>query len=121
MTNKEKLFNSLVKKWVKKTWLGWWTTEVVFKDAIDYQSNSEFNCENSLAYCDTSWAYMHAKIIVNSTLLEKMDTDTLEFIVVHELMHIILNEMREEGIEHEERVATVLANSFLLTERTSKC
>jgi predicted SprT family Zn-dependent metalloprotease len=42
-----------------------------------------------------------------------MDADSIEKIVVHELMHVFLNEMREKGIDHEERVATMLSQAFL--------
>lgn len=42
-----------------------------------------------------------------------MSDEEIEYVVVHELMHVFLNEMREQGQQHEERVATLLAKAFL--------
>lgn len=36
------------------------------------------------------------------------------------LMHVFLNEMREEGIDHEERVATMLSKAFLWTREAMR-
>ncbi len=113
-TDKEKLFSKLIHKWCKKTWLGWWKIEVVY-----YSANEFLNKENdagifTVAVCHSNWQYMDAKINVNSDVLEGLSESEIEFAAVHELMHIFLNEMREDGIEHEERVATILARSFIL-------
>ena len=37
----------------------------------------------------------------------------INYMVVHELLHVLVNEMREEGIDHEERVVTHLAKAAL--------
>jgi hypothetical protein len=48
-------------------------------------------------------------------VLELSDED-LERCVVHELVHVFLNEARENGedwLDHEERVASTLAQAFI--------
>ena len=42
----------------------------------------------------------------------RLSKKEIEKVVVHELMHVFLNETREEGIDHEERVATQLQKAF---------
>jgi len=113
-TEKEILFSQYVEKWCKKTWAGWWKVEVVYYSEHEFLKHEEDASIFTLAICHNNWQYMEAKINVNSDNLEDINNDEIEYTAVHELMHIFLNEMRCEGIEHEERVATMLARSFLL-------
>lgn len=113
-TEKEQLFSDFIKKWCKKTWAGWWSIDVVYYSANEFLNKEEDAGIFTLATCHTNWQYMTAKINVNSDVLEGMENDEIEYSAVHELMHLFLNEMRCEGIEHEERVATMLARSFIL-------
>ena len=116
-TKKEKLFSAYAKKWVKKTWLGWWKIDILYYSGYEFLKLDEHYSIDTVASVDTDWKYMTAKIKVNSEKLETLPKKEIEAVVVHELMHVLLNEMREEGIEHEERVATILARSFLLAEK----
>jgi predicted SprT family Zn-dependent metalloprotease len=45
------------------------------------------------------------------TMVDLSDQE-IEKLVVHELMHTFLSEMREEGKDHEERVASMLQRAF---------
>jgi len=45
--------------------------------------------------------------------MKTMDGDEIERAVVHELCHILVNEMREDEIHHEERVVTGLQKAFM--------
>jgi len=65
---------------------------------------------------DTVWQYQTA--LMNAWLPEIADLsdDEIEGHLVHELMHIVVNEMRydtEENRDHEERVVTSLSRRFL--------
>ena len=42
-----------------------------------------------------------------------MSNEELERTVVHELVHALVNELREGGIDHEERVVTTLTKAVL--------
>ena len=113
-SKKEKLFSRLAREWIGRTWLGWWRIDVVFLSGKEYRKRMK---GHSVAFCATQWQYMEATVYVNSAVLKGIEKDRIEYVVVHELMHVFLNEMREKGIEHEERVATFLARSFMLVNR----
>ena len=121
MSNKKDMFKASINYWVQETWLSWWGITVVFVDAIEYSKNFvSVDPSKSLAYCESKWEYMTAQITVNSTLLETLNNEEIEYCAVHELMHVILNEMREDLEDyhkHEERVATFLAHSFISTKK----
>lgn len=59
------------------------------------------------------WRYLEATVEWYLPVLEDMDDEELEYVVLHELTHVVLNEMRESagegGIDHEERVVTQVA------------
>jgi hypothetical protein len=118
-TEKEKLFSKCVSDWSKITWAGWWHIDVCYFDEHEYYKQEGLS-DGSLAVCSTDWRYMHATIRVNSDKLQEIENEDIEEIAVHEMMHIFLNEMREEGIDHEERVATFLARSFICTRDKTK-
>lgn len=64
----------------------------------------------------SSWKYCDALIKVYLGEIAELSDDTLEETVLHELMHVYVNEMRTEedrAREHEERVVTSLARSFV--------
>jgi hypothetical protein len=65
------------------------------------------------ALCDTKWQYLDAGIQFNVNKMKELSDRDIEETVVHELMHIFLNQMREEGVKNEERVATELQKAFM--------
>lgn len=65
------------------------------------------------AVCHTDWRYQKTTIEFALHILREMNKKKIEEVVVHELMHIFLNEMREKGTHHEEHVATCLTNAFM--------
>ena len=118
-STKEKLFSKYIKKWVTKTYLGWWHIDVLYYSGYEFMKLDENYSIDSVAACVTNWKYLTAQIRVNSEKLEEQPEKDIEMFALHELMHIFLNEMREEGVEHEERVATILTHSFLCAEKTN--
>lgn len=64
------------------------------------------------------WPYKRAVIKFHISQLYDNDDVQLERLVVHELMHVVVNEMRgkkfdNDDLQHEERVVTELTDSFL--------
>jgi hypothetical protein len=112
---KDKL-ETILRRWVKPIGLGWWDIEGHYH-RDDYPYPGEEAGRTSLAICRPNWSYMEADILFNMPALNGKSDKDLEHIVVHELMHIFLNEMHESGVEHEERVATTLENAFLWLQR----
>jgi len=118
------------KRSVKKTkkivekYMFWWTRWLGLRwhnFSICYDNNwKEFDKktdQRSGMRIYPDWRYMMFEIWVNLPPLRELSEETIEHMVVHECMHVFLNELRIEGSEqhnnHEERVATMLENAFL--------
>ena len=117
MSKNERLFGELVEKWVGKTYLAWWNITITYQPNKEYAKAEGYKKKHarcSAATCHTNWQYLDATINVNLSVIKTMTAEQIEYVVVHELMHIFLNEMRATGVEHEERTATILARSFML-------
>lgn len=106
---------ALIERWVKPLGLAWWKLNFEWerdrcKDDVTlgdgYSTHVAMRC-----YAD--WRYMEATIIVFLPSVAERRDDELEPLFVHELMHVFLREMREKGLDHEERVATTLAKAFV--------
>ena len=79
----------------------------------------------ALAYTLSDWQYNECTITFNMAGLLGEDDAMLEYILVHEMMHMAVNEMRAlrgpsdspgemaYRLQHEERVCTVLARGFI--------
>lgn len=61
------------------------------------------------------WPYRKATINFWFNATTDLDDEDLEEVVVHELCHILVNQMREKGIVHEEAVVTALSKAFIWT------
>lgn len=55
------------------------------------------------------WEYRDAVLEFNLEKTAGLSDEDLEEVYLHEAMHILVNELREEGIAHEERVCSGLA------------
>lgn len=80
-----------------------------------------------VARCHVIWEYEEIGMSWWLPLIfeEEWTDERLEPVVVHELMHIVVREMREDakrkGILHEERVSTRLARAFVRTRQAAMC
>jgi len=115
---------ALFERWVGTIGLGWWRIQYVWhrEESRDTDIDKDDVC---MMDCRADWRYLHATINVYlPSIAEVDDTDYLEYLVVHELMHIFLCELRDRketddddedtaASDHEERVATVLAKAML--------
>lgn len=106
------------KRWIMHTGLNYGHIDLVYKDHFFSQDEAE----NSpcFAYCSTSWKYQESSISFSLEAMKDCPDKQIEAIVVHELMHIFLNEMRAGGVEHEERVATCLQKAFVWARDAAK-
>jgi hypothetical protein len=117
---KQKQIKQLIQKymtyWVKTTGLGYWDIKCLYSEAVEEGRT----CDVLLGEASATWQYQMATITFYPKSMTEMSEDEIERLVVHELMHVFLNEMREEGIDHEERVATMLAKAFLWVKGVDK-
>jgi len=114
MSAKE-LIDQAFKKWVERLGLMWWDVDVHFYDdpgeivRLFRQADNE---DVVAAFVDSNWMYAHAKISINLPAFDEMEPREIEKIILHELIHILLNEMRQGELHHEERVVTGLTKAF---------
>ncbi|MDZ4249527.1 MAG: hypothetical protein U0990_05495 [Candidatus Nanopelagicales bacterium] len=101
-------------RWQNPLGLGYWLVHLIWeREGRDFESHTDGQTRSTCAArCFADWRYNEATITFNVPLYSDMDDDTVERTVVHELMHIFLNEVREEGLPHEERVASHLTSAF---------
>jgi predicted SprT family Zn-dependent metalloprotease len=59
------------------------------------------------------WRYMHAYIGVCVPSVARVSDEELENAVVHELVHILVNEMQKKDQDHEERAVTLTTKAIL--------
>ena len=66
--------------------------------------------------CVAKWQYLKATLRFDVEAVNDLDDEELDHLFVHECCHALVNEMREwdgeHGIDHEERVVTMLTNAF---------
>ena len=111
---------ALFSKWVKPLGLGWWTITTEwdrqFKNSEPKSTPYGKNEKNCPMDCSASWKYGTALIVCYLPAITTLTDTELEWAVVHELMHIMVNECRVGGddwLDHEERVCSTLAKAFL--------
>ena len=104
----KKLINKYAKWWVGNTGLGYHRIVPKFVDHWE----GGLTCD---ALCSAHWEYLDHEITFNLTNMNIMSDEEIEITVVHELMHIFLNEMQSDDVDtkHEERVASMLQKAFM--------
>lgn len=106
-------------KWIPRLGLAWWDIDIVYYND-PYEIIQRFRTietgEMVPATVTAQWMYADAKISINLPVFEFIEPDRIERVIVHELCHILINEMREDDIHHEERVVTQLTKAFFWVE-----
>lgn len=103
----KKIVRKQIKWWLHWLGLNYGRTDIRFVEFI-----KDVDGPDVVGKCDTDWRYHETTITFALHKMRNFDKERIEQTVVHELMHIFLNEMREDGIDHEERVATNLQKAF---------
>jgi hypothetical protein len=114
---KRKFIRKTFEKWIYRFGLRWWDVHVVFIDEPDDIIKTFGGPDENLVLASThvDWRYSLAFVDVNLPALMKLSEDAIERVVVHELCHVLINEMRERAVHHEERVATQLTKAIFWT------
>ena len=116
-------------RWSDNLGLGRWEITQVFNRDTEQMKDADNSPDpKALAMTRTRWMYLTATVQWNMQHLDEYSDQELERIYVHEMMHILVNEMRpwivdDEGkaddmaarvsLFAEERVCTQLAQAFL--------
>lgn len=109
---------ALIAPWKELLVPSWYVTWEWSRDACkDDKSESDGYTRATGMRCYAQWEYAQATIIAFLPTTARLDDDDLEEMFVHELCHVIVNEMCETAkstqAKHEERVATSLARAFV--------
>ena len=111
---KHELLKQAFDRWIHRLGLAWWTIEVIYYDD-PAEIVKRFRNDGDilvLARTFTEWKYGTATIWITLPAWDQVEDDDIEVPVVHELMHVLVNEMREGELHHEERVVTQLTKAL---------
>lgn len=106
----KELISERITWWKAKMGLGYWNVRYDFQKGKPEQLEDGFQI---CARCGADWAHEDALITFYPKAMKNYSEDEIENTVVHELLHIFVNEMRQKGLDHEERVVTELAKAFI--------
>ena len=108
----------LCNTWIYRLGLKWWEVTLNFvTDKTEAYKMFGYDQESIvMARSYPDWRYMTCTIYFNIPAMKSKTEDEIEKIIIHELCHALVNEMREGHIDHEERVVTTLTKAFLWTE-----
>ncbi len=101
-------------EWLYKLGLKWWEIKITY-----YRKEKQFKKDNgvdvAIMRCWVKWEYFTFNVDVNLSSVRCMDDDDLEYAIVHELCHAMVNEMNEDDPDgkHEERTVTMLTKAFI--------
>ena len=108
-----------LEKWVNLLGLDRCQLTIDFSDeAKMYEDGLHVVAETS-----ASWQYNSALVIFYLANFDKLKPDRLEMAILHELVHVLVNEMRSytasDGSAHEERVVCGLTDVLMNIHRMS--
>jgi predicted metallopeptidase len=113
LTKYKRTVERVLNKWVKLLGLDRCTLTIEFSD----ESKTSEEGMSVIAETSASWQYNAAYIIFYLANFNKVKPDRIEMAIIHELIHILVNEMRNysasDGTEHEERVVCSLTDAVL--------
>lgn len=99
-----------IERWVKPLGLNWWRLNFTYiRERCEDQPGTAMEVL-------TRWQYRHAGIKVFMPAIADMEDDELEEAFVHELMHVCVNQMRDDQGDctlNEERVCSDLATAII--------
>lgn len=106
----KKRIRRVLKKWLRPLGLLWWNVKISYVDTLGIgDRGSEVGART---YVD--WRYAMAHIEFSLSTCRSVSDSDLDTMVLHELVHILVNEMQgdDSDHDHEERVVTTLAKAF---------
>jgi hypothetical protein len=103
----KKVVGKYLTYWTKYLGLGFWSVDVIYKDHLE-KVDVPMDCV-------ADWRYLTVIIRVGIMSLYDMSDERIERMVLHELVHPLVNEMRSylDDHDHEERVVSQLVNAFM--------
>jgi hypothetical protein len=111
----KKRVQKYLRHWKILLGLGVWRIDVEWYDGRLTETRGGHDSRDTvLADIHVSWEYLKATMRVNIEAVSKLSDEQLEEVIIHELLHAVVNEMRnfsaDDGIYHEERVVSTLTS-----------
>jgi hypothetical protein len=116
--------NVLTERWGAEIGMNWWKLQIAYeRDGAAMGRDENWVCTMTAA---AKWQYRDAKITVNCEMAHEADDETLEEWFVHELAHVLVNEMRaitseekvrDGWIDHEEHVCVGIQRALVWARR----
>ncbi len=107
----------LLKEWIPLLELEKWTLNISYEAKVPAGEEAEEGWDY-YADAEPSWEYSTAIIRFFLEPLSGVTSKELEETVVHELVHCVVNEMRDKNIKHEERVVSILTKALMKERHT---
>jgi hypothetical protein len=107
---KVRLVKKAFKKWLTPLGLRWWRVTFVWSDKTPREKGQPIAGKT---FAD--WRYHEATVYIYQPHLLYLTDEEVEPFVLHELVHILVNEMRRCRMHHEERVVSDLTRAFRWT------
>jgi hypothetical protein len=107
----KKLIRKFTLKWRGKLWLGMWRIENYYYDNLPKTEHSRDGAD-IVGSCHTDWRYLTADIDYGLKPMMTMTDNQIERIVLHELCHILVNQMESPSYDNEERVVSHIATAW---------
>lgn len=105
---------AIADRWIEPLGLNWWKIELEYsREPLQGAEEDAKQGWCLQATCRAKWQYLDATITFGLPSIAHLSDEALEDVIVHELMHVFVNEMREKGINHEERVVTQLTKAVI--------
>ena len=108
---------ALVDRFHARLGMKWWNVTYAYRRTPFEDSGSGGQV---LAQCTARWQYLHAHIEYDLGAVADVDDDELENAFLHEYGHVLVNEMREKGMAHEERVCEHIGRALLWAYRAGQ-
>jgi hypothetical protein len=101
-----------LKYWLPVMNLDRWAVEVNYEPAV---CSRNADCASDI---NADWRYKQATINVYVPLMAKMSEQSIEYVVVHELCHALVCQMRgkKHRMDNEEAVVTETSRAFMRTK-----
>lgn len=110
----KKRIQKCLRHWKILLGLGVWRIDIEWYDGRLTETRTNDPHSTVLADIHVSWEYLKATMRVNVEAVSKLDDEQLDELIIHELLHAVVNEMRnysaDDGIYHEERVVSTLTS-----------
>jgi len=102
-------------EWIVVKW--GWKFDVNYCDCVEDMPEKASYRAAGITFCD--WQYLEADIYINVKIASELSDEKIEYIVLHELTHLLLSPM-QDTIDNVEMCATTIARVIKMASMKGK-